>query len=141
MVGQIPWNVDGFMHGSYAFDVFYKGIYWCVLVNIVTLRVHWNSSSLRKILTARLVPSLFAIVGLWQMISAQSTVWTEDFDWDTWNSSSHDMMEFCTSSIYPMLNYAAMWEFLLVLGIVFTVFSFMLDLQPVENTESLGEEE
>ena len=141
LVGQTPWNVDGYMHGSYAFDIFYKGIYWCVLVNIVTIRIHWNSSSLRKILTARLVPSLIAIIGLWQMIAAQSKVWTEGFDWDTWNSSSHNMLEFCTSSVYPILNYAAMWEYFLVLGIVFTVFSFMLDLRPVDNNELLSEEE
>ncbi len=141
MVGQIPWNVNGYMHGSYAFDIFYKGIYWCILVNIVTIRVHWNRSSLRTILTARLVPSIVAIVGLWQMIVAQSKVWTEDFDWDTWNESSHNMMEFCTSSDYPLLNHAAMWELLLVLGIVFTVFSFMLDLRPVVDDGLLTEEE
>jgi len=141
MVGQTPWNVNGYMHGSYAFDIFYKGIYWCILVNIVTIRVHWNSSSLRKILIARLVPSVVAIVGLWQMVVAQSKVWADDFDWDTWNESTHNMMEFCTSSKYPLLNNAAMWEFLLVLGIVFTVFSFMLDLRPAIGDELLTEEE
>jgi hypothetical protein len=141
MVGQTPWNVNGYMHGSYAFDIFYKGIYWCILVNIVTIRVHWNSSSLRKILIARLVPSFVAIVGLWQMVVAQSKVWADDFDWDTWNESTHNMMEFCTSSKYPLLNNAAMWEFLLVLGIVFTVFSFMLDLRPAIGDELLTEEE
>jgi len=51
------------------------------------------------------------------------------------------MMEFCTSSKYPLLNNAAMWEFLLVLGIVFTVFSFMLDLRPAIGDELLTEEE
>lgn len=141
MVGQTPWNVNGFMHGSYAFEIFYKGIYWCILVNIVTMRIHWNGPSLRKILAARLLPSIIAIIGLWQMISTQAKVWTDDFDWDTWNESSHNMIEFCTSSDYPLLNHAAMWEFVLVLGIVFTVFSFILDIQPAIDNELLSEEE
>jgi hypothetical protein len=130
MVGQTPWNVDGYMHGSYAFEIFYKGIYWCVMANIVTARIHWGSPTLSRILVARGAPCIAAIVGLWQMLTNQASVWTEGFDWEAWNQGPTDMMEFCTSRQHPALEVAAAWEFVLCLGIVFTVFSFLLDLQP-----------
>tara|TARA_B100001996_G_scaffold343698_1_gene298974 strand:+ start:3123 stop:3866 length:744 start_codon:yes stop_codon:yes gene_type:complete len=139
MVGQTPWDVDGYMHGKYAIEIFYKGIYWCVMAWIVTARIHWGSPILRKILLARGIPAVAAIVGLWQMLTNQAKVWTEDFDWDAHNQSPSDMMEFCTSRQYPALEVAAAWEFVLCLGIVFTVFSFLLDLQ--SPTDSHSEEE
>ena len=46
------------------------------------------------------------------------------------------MMEFCTSRQYPALEVAAAWEFVLCLGIVFTVTSFLLDLQPSSDLHS-----
>ena len=136
MVGQTPWDVDGYMHGTYAITIFRLGIMWCVMACIVTARIHWGSPTLRKILLARLTPSAAAIIGLWQMLSNQASVWTEDFDWDNWNSSPIDMMEFCTSREYPALEIAAAWEFVLCLGIVFTVTSFLLDLQPPSDFHS-----
>lgn len=136
MVGQTPWDVDGYMHGTYAITIFRLGIMWCVMACIVTARIHWGSPTLRKILVARLTPSAAAIIGLWQMLSNQASVWTEDFDWDNWNSSPTDMMEFCTSREYPALEIAAAWEFVLCLGIVFTVTSFLLDLQPPSDFHS-----
>ncbi|MEC9174225.1 MAG: hypothetical protein VX804_04060 [Candidatus Thermoplasmatota archaeon] len=136
MVGQTPWDVDGYMHGTYAITIFRLGIMWCVMACIVTARIHWGSPTLRKILVARLTPSVAAIIGLWQMLSNQASVWTEDFDWDNWNSSPTDMMEFCTSREYPALEIAAAWEFVLCLGIVFTVTSFLLDLQPPSDFHS-----
>ena len=136
MVGQTPWDVDGYMHGTYAITIFRLGIMWCVMACIVTARIHWGSPTLRKILLARLTPSAAAIIGLWQMLSNQASVWTEDFDWDNWNSSPTDMIEFCTSREYPALEIAAAWEFVLCLGIVFTVTSFLLDLQPPSDFHS-----
>ena len=85
---------------------------------------------------ARGIPAVAAIIGLWQMLSNQASVWTEDFDWDNWNASPTDMMEFCTSRQYPALEIAAAWEFVLCLGIVFTVTSFLLDLQPSNDFHS-----
>ena len=139
MLARTPWDADGLMHGKFAFDIFYKGIYWCVLVNVVTVRIHWKSSNLRRILWLRATPCFAAILGLVQMIRNTMSVWTADFDWNAWNAGPENMMEFCTSSPYPALNVAAAWEFVLCLGIVFTVFSFLLDLQP--STELHFEEE
>ena len=139
MLALTPWDADGLIHGKFAFDIFYKGIYWCVLVNIVTVRIHWKSSNLRRILWLRATPCFAAILGLVQMIRNTMSVWTADFDWSAWNAGPENMMEFCTSSPYPALNVAAAWEFVLCLGIVFTVFSFLLDLQP--STELHIEEE
>ena len=139
MVGQTPWDVNGYLHGTYAITIFRLGIVWCVMACIVTARIHWGTPLLRKILLARGIPAVAAIVGLWQMLKNQASVWTEDFDWDAWNQSPSDMMEFCTSRQYPALEIAAAWEFVLCLGIVFTVVSFLLDLQP--PIESHSEEE
>ena len=139
MVGQTPWDVDGYMHGIYAITIFRLGIIWCVLAWVVSARIHWGSPTLLKILLARGIPAVAAIVGLWQMLANQAKVWTEDFDWKEHNQSVLDMMEFCSSRQYPALEVAAAWEFVLCLGIVFTVFSFRLDLQP--PTDSYSEEE
>ena len=141
MLARTPWDVDGFMHGTYAFEIFYKGIYWCVLVNVVTVRIHWRSSSLRTIMLARATPCIAAIVGLWRMVVNQVTVWTEDFDWGAWNAAAEDMMAFCSTSSYPALDRAALWEFVLVLGIVFTVQSFVLDLRMRDVNEARAEDE
>ena len=130
MVGQTPWDVDGYMHGKYAGEIFYKGIYWCVLAWVVSARIHWGTPLLRKILLARGIPAVAAIVGLWQMLTNQASVWTEDFDWDTYT------LDFCTSRQYPALEIAAAWEFVLCFGIVFTVVSFLLDLQPPPSSEA-----
>ena len=64
-----------------------------------------------------------------EMIRNTMLVWTTDFDWDSWNASPENMMEFCTNNSYPALDVAAAWEFVLCLGIVFTVASFLFDLK------------
>tara|TARA_B100001094_G_C18008651_1_gene708966 strand:+ start:111 stop:854 length:744 start_codon:yes stop_codon:yes gene_type:complete len=139
MVGQTPWDVDGYMHGVYAITIFRLGIIWCVLAWVVSARIHWGSPTLLKILLARGIPAVAAIVGLWQMLANQAKVWTEDFDWKEHNQSVNDMMEFCNSRQYPALEIAAAWEFVLCLGIVFTVTSFLLDLQPSTDFHSEDE--
>ena len=84
MVGQTPWDVDGYMHGTYAITIFRLGIMWCVMAWFVSARIHWGSPTFRKILLARGIPAVAAIVGLWQMLSNQASVWTDDFDWENY---------------------------------------------------------
>lgn len=137
-IGSVPWDTDGPMHGHYAFDIFTFGVYWCLLITAVTIRIWLNHPRFRKLIGLRIFAALSAFVGLFQLIATQSQVWGEDFDWDAYNALTADMMSFCTSSPYPMLNVSAVWEYVLVFGILGTILSF---LPEVDFEESNLEEE
>jgi len=135
-IGSAPWDTDGPMHGHYAFDIFTFGVYWCLLISAVTIRIWWNHDRFRTVLGLRLFSAITAFVGLYQMISAQSTVWTSTFDWEAYNALTTDMMSFCTSSPYPELNVSAVWEYILVLGILGTILSFWPEVHFFDRIES-----
>ena len=135
MVGQTPWDEDGYMHGNYAFEIFFKGVYWCLMMTLLSVRMHWGTSRFQTIMKWRTGGAVAAAVGLWQMIANQATVWTDDFDWDVWNAAPANKMEFCTSKTYPALHVAAVWEYVLVIGIVVTVCSFLIDLTASSNQD------
>ena len=108
------------------------------MVTAVTVRIWWGHDRFRTVLGFRIIAALSAFVGLYQLIATQSQVWDADFDWDAYNSLTSDMMEFCTSSPYPMLNVSAVWEYVLVFGIMGTILSFWPE---VVFDETSGEEE
>lgn len=123
-IGDAPWDTDGAMHGQYAIDIFIFGVYWCLLITAVTIRIWWNHERFRTVLGFRAFAAVAALIGLYQMISAQSTVWDSNFDWDAYKALTADMMTFCTSTPYPELNVSAVWEFILVFGLLGTILSF-----------------
>lgn len=137
-IGSVPWDTDGPMHGHYAFDIFTFGVYWCFLVTAVTVRIWWGHDRFRTVISLRIIAALSAFIGLYQLIATQSQVWDANFEWDAYNSLTSDMMEFCTSSPYPMLNVSAVWEYVLVFGIIGTILSFWPE---VDFDEILVEEE
>ena len=104
----------------------------------VTVRIWWNHDRFRTVLGLRILAAASAFVGLVQMISTQAKVWGPDFDWDSYNAMTTDMLTFCTSSTYPLLDVAAVWEYVLVFGILGTILSFLPEV--VFDEHSLEEE-
>ena len=137
-IGSVPWDIDGPMHGHYALDIFTNGVYWCLIVSAVTIRIWWGHERFRMVLGLRVFAAAAAFVGLVKMLSTQAKVWGPDFDWDSYNAMTSDMLTFCTSSVYPLLNVAAVWEYVLVFGILGTILSF---LPEVIFVDSLNDEE
>lgn len=136
-IGYTPWNVNGFAHGSFANDIFYGGVIWCILVTVLTFKLFKGTENFIKLISIRVFTALIAAVSLWQMIVNVSKVWTKDFDWDLWNESTNNMQEFCTNQIYPILDKAALWEWALIAGILATVLTFLPEIKLL----TLNEEE
>ncbi|MBT60108.1 MAG: hypothetical protein CMA63_00965 [Euryarchaeota archaeon] len=134
-IGSVPWDTDGPMHGHYAFDIFNNGVYWCLIVTAVTARIWWNHNKFRTVLGLRFFAALSAFVGLFQMISYQQQVWGPNFDWDSYNAMTSDMLAFCTSTSDPLLNIAAVWEYVLVFGILGTILSFLPEVIFDDSTD------
>ena len=140
-IGTVPWDTDGPMHGHYAMDIFYNGVYWCLLVTFVSAKIWWSSPSFKRILWLRLGAALSAAIGLYKMITAQIAVWGDDFDWDAYNASASNMLEFCTQALEPAINTGAAWEYVLVAGILGTILSFLPEVTFVEQTKTSESEE
>lgn len=140
-IGTVPWDTDGPMHGHYAMDIFYNGVYWCFLVTFVSARIWRSSPSFKRILWMRLGAVLSAAVGLYKMITTQIEIWGGDFDWDAYNASASNMLEFCTEALEPIINTGAAWEYVLIAGILGTILSFLPEVsfegeaEPSENEE------
>jgi hypothetical protein len=75
------------------------------------------------------------------MITTQIAVWGDDFDWDAYNASASDMLEFCTEALEPAINTGAAWEYVLVAGILGTILSFLPEVTFVEQTIASESEE
>ena len=140
-IGSVPWDTDGPMHGHYALDIFYNGVYWCLLVTFVSAKIWWSSPSFRRVLWMRLGAALSAAIGLFKMITTQVEVWGDDFDWDAYNASASNMLEFCTKAIDPGINTGAAWEYVLVAGILGTILSFLPEVSFDEGSDSKKSEE
>ena len=134
-IGTVPWDTDGPMHGHYAMDIFYNGVYWCLLVTLVSMRIWWTSPTFKRILWLRLGAAVSAAVGLYKMITTQIGVWGDDFDWDAYNASASNMLEFCTEALEPAINTGAAWEYVLVAGILGTILSFLPEVTFVGEEE------
>ena len=139
-IGTVPWNTHRPMHGHYAMDIFYNGVYWCLLVTLVSARIWWGSPSFKRILWMRLGAAVSAAVGLFKMITTQISVWGDDFDWDAYNASASDMLAFCTEALEPAINTGAAWEYVLVAGILGTILSFLPEVS-FGTPETLPENE
>lgn len=137
-IGTVPWDTDGPMHGHYAMDIFYNGVYWCFLVTMVSARIRWSIPSFKRILWLRFGAALSAAVGLYKMITTQIGIWGDDFDWDAYNASAADMLEFCTEALEPAINTGAAWEYVLVAGILGTILSFLPEVS--FESETIGAE-
>jgi hypothetical protein len=109
------------------------------IITAVTIKIWWNHERFRTLLGLRILATSSAFIGLVQMISAQAKVWGPDFDWDTYNVTTSDMLTFCTTTNYPLLNVAAVWEYVLVFGILGTILSFLPEVD-FDNSLDLEEE-
>mgnify|MGYP004316779237 FL=1 len=89
----------------------------------------------------RLGAALSAAVGLFKMITTQVDVWGDDFDWDAYNASASNMLEFCTEALEPAINTGAAWEYVLVAGILGTILSFLPEVSFDEGSRSQESEE
>ena len=96
-----------------------------MIVSAITIRIWWGHERFRVVLGLRVFAAAAAFVGLVKMLSTQAKVWGPDFDWDSYNTTTSDMLTFCTSTNYPLLNVAAVWEYVLVFGILGTILSFL----------------
>jgi len=116
-------------------------VYWCLLVTFVSAKIWWSSPSFKRILWLRLGAALSAAIGLFKMITTQIAVWGDDFDWDAYNASASDMLEFCTEALEPAINTGAAWEYVLVAGILGTILSFLPEVTFVEQIIASESEE
>ena len=57
-IGTVPWDTDGPMHGHYAMDIFYNGVYWCLLVTFVSAKIWWSSKDWHEQKIETLVPAV-----------------------------------------------------------------------------------
>jgi len=134
-IGYTPWNIDVLAHGSYALDIFYGGVFWCISVTIITFKLLKGHSNFIKLISLRAFTSLLALVSLWQMLKTVGKVWNEDFDGDSWAALTHNMQEYCTNDIYPLLDKGALWEWVLIGSILVTFLTFIpeINLLKLEN--------
>ena len=75
------------------------------------------------------------------MITTQIGVWGDDFDWDAYNASASNMLEFCTEALEPAINTGAAWEYVLVAGILGTILSFLPEVSFEEDATPPESEE
>ncbi len=134
-ISYTPWNIDGVAHGSYAGDIFYGGVIWCILVTVLTFKLFKGSEKFIQLISIRAFTAIIAIVSLWQMIVNIGKVWTSEFDWEIWNESANNMQEFCTSHIYPLLDRGALWEWSLITAILMTVMTFLPEIKLLDISE------
>ena len=83
-------------------------------MTLVSMRIWWSSPTFKRILWLRLGAAVSAAVGLYKMITTQIGVWGDDFDWDAYNASASNMLEFCTEALEPAINTGAAWEYVLL---------------------------
>tara|TARA_B100000902_G_C27254887_1_gene887291 strand:+ start:812 stop:1549 length:738 start_codon:yes stop_codon:yes gene_type:complete len=134
-IAYTPWDVDGIAHGAFANDIFYGGVIWCVLVTTLTIKLFYGSEKFIKLISIRIITSVLAIVSLWQMISNAVLVWNNDFKWEEWSSFAQDKQDFCTNSVYPLLDIAALWEWALIGAILATIMTFIPEIKLLKISE------
>ena len=124
-----PWNVDFSAHVHQADAIFYGGVSWCAIATAGTWRLGKEVPRIWKALPWRLAGTMLAAVCLGGMIyNAAQFFLSPGFDTDALIAASQNMEVFCRSMSHPSLPVAAVFEWGLVFGLLFTIGSFWPEL-------------
>jgi hypothetical protein len=120
-----PWNESFLAHVRQSDAIFYGGILWCAIATAGSWKLGRVRRSVGRVLPWRLAGTLFAAGCLGGMIYfAGQFFFSPSFDLDALVAESRNMSAFCHSMSQPVLSTAALFEWGLAFGLLFTIGTF-----------------
>lgn len=139
-IAWAPWNEGIELHILLANGVFYSGVIWAGVITFSTWKMSTIDTKLSVLLRARIISALAAFIGLIGMIWKVGVAVKSGFDFESNEVVSTDFDTFCrgigSSLGSDLLNQAALFEWLLAVGILFFIYTFKNEISLVINDEN-----
>ncbi len=136
----LPWNTLVKPHVQAAMIIFYGGSFWASLMVIGSFSRSRIDKDFQPILNYRIYFSLSAIISLACMINRVAAAFSDNFSISDHMEASKNFYSFCQ---YPLNNFvyaAALFEWMLILAILASVFSLHKEIPLFERLLDSTEE-